>query len=308
MPIIERAEGRRLISEIYGVMHYPAEKDRAKRDKLADWFEARRFAWDVEEKIEAGNRDRYTNWHIKVLSRGRTVEQMGGCQRKIALSAFYAAHWLRFRLYMGNDAGASGSHGKWERYIVNHLFPNTESRRWPHQRDTLNQGRKAYASVAHLWLACMDNVHFADKVVEGPDRDGGLIPFAVSLAPFFGSFLQEALPRAQALHHAALAMGIFRDPRNSVKEEHLWRLPDSIKPTPLPPFATADFVVRDFDREAFLQRYEPVSREYGNPQYEDAKVVRKTPRQSPPPLTDHEIEAYRQKLGPLPSPRLPNGS
>lgn len=232
---------------IEATMHFPSQADAEKRRRLGCFLD---FHRSVDFDLLASDDDEtYGARHVILGYEGRYLEELQTSYEDVFSGAFYAAHWLRYRLYASRQFPDLNSSSKWVYYIRNdvaHKLP----RHWARGHITFNRARKKFASVAHLWLALFDET--------GP----GLTPFPRVGAPRRpppprqrGHFERVFLARAKSYYSLAQELGVYGDGPGKISIGEVWQLPDEIGLVPIPEFDKPDLLVDDFDAEWYLEQY-----------------------------------------------------
>ncbi|PWK59690.1 hypothetical protein C8K44_1438 [Aminobacter sp. AP02] len=234
---------------VQATMFYPAQDDARKRHHLACHFDV-----SANINIDAiGQDDAITisGRRLRTLYLARCFDDFGSSYEDLLASGYYAAHWLRYRLYAAQTYNALGTNNRWQFYMLDeivHKIPAT----WPKGRKFIDTARVGYAPVAHLWLAWYDQYHeglnlFVTKIPPAPNFRG---------PRFRQAGVERLLRRSKSYFEAARAADLYRGRDGLPGLDAVWQLPDFVVGDPLPEVATPDLLVPDFDPDDTFGRYE----------------------------------------------------
>lgn len=233
---------------IEATMHFPLAEDAERRGQLACFLDFHRsVSFDILTADDScSGREVYLAYH------GRYLDELGTSYDDIFARSFYAAHWLRYRLYASLHFPQLNSTNRWEYYVANdvvHKLPD----HWNKGRTRFIEARKEFASVAHLWLAKFDE--------QGP----GLNPFPregfVPQPPPWPNpnYFERFLRRANGYFLAAKSAGLYGNRPGQFPLDDVWQLGEMTGTVPVPELDTPDLLVPDFDPEWYRDDYVPRS-------------------------------------------------
>lgn len=231
------------------VMYYPRVEARGtayarKQRSLVHYFETQtvRASSDLDPEGEL-----FTAWHVRVAQNGRSLKDLEDQPLHIYRSAFYAAQWLRYRIFASRNAPDHNSNGKSDFYAAR-ILPLHLPWEYLFQSEVhILKGRKAYAPVAHLWAACMDDPDFMQRLAENRLQVPSLL--AMASANILRLHRKHLLTRAQAYFRAAVAAGVFGNGKGSLPLDQVWQLPEDIAPATDVTFDTPDLTGKQISME-----------------------------------------------------------
>lgn len=239
---------------IEATMHFPMDVDIARRKQLACFYDFHRSVWIEDDELVE---DTYSRRHVFLAYNGRDIDELGSSDDQILSRSYYAAHWLRYRLWAHRHHPDQNSNNRWEYYVEEDVIHKLPSH-WIKGRTKFVEARKEFASVAHLWLARFDWT--------GP----GLTPFhregverRPSPLPRPGHY-ERFLRRANGYFLAARVAGLYGDRPGQFPLEDVWQLDETNGADPVPELETPDGLVPDFDPEWYRQRYVPRAERFTN--------------------------------------------
>lgn len=149
--------------------------------------------------------------------------------KKIEAEAYFAAHWLKYRLYASINEPPINSSVQWDYYalsVISKKLPKT----WQRGKNNIQDARKNYGTVAHLWLA-----HFEDRGFVELNPSARRPPSVrTGVAGLAHDPFSRFLRRAGAYYRAAMDFGVFDETRAKPGRDEIWQLPDYVEPGPLP--------------------------------------------------------------------------
>jgi len=235
------------------IMHYPKNKDSNKQRRLAAWFSTRPLVYEAKQSIMMG---RYSSYDIELLDEARSFEDLGGKPDIMHRRGFFAAHWLRYRLYAAAHKPELGSTERWTAYVIENLLSELPQH-WRTHFNTFEADRRAYAAAAHLWLANFDERNEGLRLTPRPRPD--LTGFS-RLNMFDGLYPDERRARVERLYSRAKAYfalgkaaGLYGNSRGQIRLDDVWTLSDQSKPATMQSPESPDLLVAEFDPDEFTR-------------------------------------------------------
>lgn len=231
-----------LEAKALATMFYPSSQDVEKRQKLAAAYHTEELMIGARQ-ADTGSTNLTLN-DIALVSHSRAAHELGDDSEKLALQGFYAAHWLRYRLYASQEYPAIGSNNRWEFYVqfdLRHKLPERAGR----NRNWCNDARAHNTPVAHLWAAWFDR-RPGLRYYRPPSVNRGLGSGVEARDQY--DFLGRAMGYFEAAREARLLSGR----RGLPSLEDVWQLPVGTEAEPIRDLTAPDALVPDFD-PAFLQ-------------------------------------------------------
>lgn len=235
---ITRPDGK-LVEEAFPIvisaMHLPRTDQQEARKQLCDYMRAGNFI----KSLEPDDRDEIScvvsDKQIRMLRRGRPLNELVPDVFRHYRDGFVASHWLVFRLFGAMHRPQLNSNARWYDYASAYLMrslPNGRDWNWTANPKTLKSTIRKYGSVAHLWAAVTYTESYSRTLL----RDPNSIDFnrALAWATIAPGARWGFYQRAQGFYQAAVTAGVYDTDREDalVPLEAVWKLPGSIEADP----------------------------------------------------------------------------
>lgn len=217
-------------SKILATMYYPSAEQVEQRRHFACLEHA---PWNIlkDAPLESTVTMRVQDIHAMAYS--GYVSDFSIEWTKIQAESYFAAHWLKYRLYASINELPINNTVHWGRYasrVISKKLPQT----WQRGKNSIQDFRTKFGTVAHLWLAHFDNRGFVELDPSRIRIPGVRTGMAALAHDPFDRFLR----RAAAYYRAAMDFGVFDETRAKPGRDEVWQLPDHVEPGPLPAITT----------------------------------------------------------------------